>query len=103
MAWRIVDDAVDGVEAEPVHVVLGQPEQRIVNKEIANRTVLGAVEVVTVSPGSAVPVGEELGRIHPEVISFGTKMVVNDIEQHRDAAKVSGLDQRLQIFGTAVG
>src|SRR5205085_12658330 len=41
MAWANVYDAMDGIEAERIHVILGQPVERVVN-EIAAHAVGGS-------------------------------------------------------------
>ena len=50
-----------------------------------------------------VPLGEEIAGDDVQVITLGAEMVVDDVEQDREAARVARLDQRLQILGPAIG
>ena len=43
------------------------------------------------------------GAIDVQVIPLGAEMVVDDVEQDREAARMARLDQRLQILGPAIG
>ena len=54
------------------------------------------------APGRVVPLGEEIGRDRVQVIPFRPEMVVDDIEQYREAARMAGIDQRLQLVRPAI-
>ena len=53
-----VEDAVNGVEAQPVHVIFGQPVERVVDEEPAHLVAVGPVEVERGAPGRLVAIGE---------------------------------------------
>ena len=48
------------------------------------------------------PAGEEIGRVEREKIPFGAEMIVNDVKQHRDPARVRRLDEGLEVFRPSV-
>src|SRR5690606_9916104 len=85
----IVEDRVDGVEAEPVDVELLEPVERVLDEEVADRAALRAVEVDPVAPGRAVAPGEEL-RVGAEIVPLGSEVVVDDVEEKGEAARVAG-------------
>ena len=62
-----------------------------------------AVEVDRRAPRRLVPLGEELRRVRVQVVAFGAEVVVDDVEQHHEPARVRGVDEALQILGRAVG
>ena len=62
-----------------------------------------AVEVDRRAPGRLVPVGEGMRRDGVEVGALGPEMVVDDVEQDHQAARVGGVDQRLQVLRPAIG
>ena len=47
--------------------------------------------------------GEEGGGIEAEVVPLGPEVVVDDVEEHREPARVSGVDQGLQVLRPAIG
>ena len=97
----VVDDRVHGVEAQPVEMKFLEPIERVVHQEIAHRPAF-AVEIDRGAPRGVMALGEEVGRDRRQVITLGSEMVVDDVEQDREAARVAGLDQRLQIVGPAI-
>ena len=93
---------MDRVEPEPVQPKLVEPVERVLTEEGANPAALVAVEVDRAPPGGRVPGAEELGRVESQVVAVGPEMVVDDVEEHGEAAGVAGLDERLERSGTAV-
>ena len=99
------------VEAQPVEVVLLQPQERVVADELAH--LAAAVVGPGVAPGRlAAPVVVEVDAALvvlapavelPEVEVARAEVVVDDVEDHRDPALVRGLDERLEALGPAVG
>ena len=53
-----VEDALRGVEPQPVEVELANPVRRVLDHELAHGTGIGPVEVDRVTPLVGVPVGE---------------------------------------------
>ena len=48
------------------------------------------------------PAGEEIGRVEREEIPFRPEVVVDDVKQHRDPARVRRLDESLEVFRPSV-
>src|SRR5437879_2102580 len=95
MARAEVEDAVDGVEAERVGVILGEPEQRVFDKQATHPVASGAVEVERLAPRTYVRAGET-GPVVAQIIPFGTKVVVDNVDHDREACAMAFVDQALQ-------
>src|SRR5579864_1611088 len=96
-----VVDTVNGVEPQNIDVVLFEPENRILDKKLTHRSALRAVEVDGLPPWRLIVLGE----IRPElaqVISFRSKMVVNDVESDSEPVRVRGIHELLKRTGTSV-
>ena len=98
----VVLDRVDGVEPEPVEMEGLDPVFGVLDDESAHRSGIRPVEIDRVAPRRAMAAGEEVRRVGREVIPLGAEMVVDDVEQHGDAAAVRGLDEGLEILRPAV-
>jgi hypothetical protein len=98
-----VGDGVDRVHAQPVEAVLLDPVERVVDEEIAHGARALAVEVDRGTPGRLVGVVEERACVLAEVVPLGPEVVVDDVQQHHEAARMRGLDEFLQVAGKAVG
>ena len=86
-------DSVDRVQPERVHVILGDPVERIADNKVPDLVAVRSVVVHSrVAPGCPVAiceVGTEVGQI----ISFGSKMVVDDIQNDGKPCGMAGIDQ----------
>src|SRR5258708_19311257 len=102
VALAVVADGVDGVEAQPVEMKLLEPVERILDVEIAHRPRLLAVEIDGRAPRRVVALGEELGPVDVEVVPLRAEMVVDDVEEHGEAARMAGIDEPLQILRPTV-
>src|SRR5580692_10178224 len=94
----IIDDGMNGIEAEGVKVIFIEPVKRVVNEEIADRAAVGSVEVDGVAPRRVMTVGEELWCVLVQVIAFRTEVGVDNVEEDHQAVGMGGLDQALEIF-----
>ena len=97
----VVDERVDGVETQPVDVMVSQPVARVVDEEPTHLCASLAVEVHRGTPRSAMGLGEvrtELG----EIGAFGSEVVVDDVEHHREAASVRRVDESVEAFRAPV-
>ena len=90
------------VQSQSIEMIFSKPIEGVLNKEVAHRSALRAIEVDAVSPGSSVAVGEKLGSVSVKIISFRTKMVINNVEQNHHSALVGALNQLFKILGAAV-
>jgi hypothetical protein len=59
------------------------------------------VEVDRITPGRAVPVGE-VGAVTREVIAGRTEVVVDDVHDQAETARVTGGDESLETVGATV-
>ena len=87
-----VHHAVDGIEAERVHMELREPLDGILDKEAHDFVALGSVEVEAQAPRSPVAVAEVRAKI-PEIVSFRPQVVVDHVEHDGDLALVTGVDE----------
>ena len=97
---RVVD-RVDRVEPEAVDVELADPHAAVLDHVAAHAFRARAVVVDRGAPGGLRPireVGTELGQI----VTLGPEMVVDDVEEHRQAACVAGVDETAQAARSAV-
>ena len=95
-------DRVDGVQPEAVDVELVHPDAAVLDDVAPHARAALAVVVDRGAPGRRHAVGEvraELG----EVVALGTEVIVDDVEEHRDAAGVTGIHQAAQAARPAVG
>ena len=79
-----VVNAMNGIQANGVDVIFGEPVKSIVNKETPYAVALRSVEVQGCSPGRLVGTGETRGEIR-QVTSFRPKVVVDDIQYNRQS------------------
>src|SRR5690606_23300858 len=96
-------DGVHGVEAQAVEVIFLEPIERVVNEEVAHQLAPLAIEIKRSAPGRVVPLIEEGWRVAAQEVTFRSKMVVDDIEQYHEAARVGGIDQTFERLRTTVG
>src|SRR5690349_13421526 len=100
--WTLVDDAVHGIEAQPVELELLEPIESILDDELTDRAAALGIIVHGRSPWRVMPFGE-YRCVKREVISFRSEVVVDDVEHHHQAAKMCGIDEGLEMLGPAVG
>jgi hypothetical protein len=97
-----IANRLHGVEAQPVEVDLLEPVQRVVDEAVAHGVRLRTVEVDGRAPRRAAPPAEERRRVAGQVTAVRAEVVVDDVEKHRDAARVCGLHEALEVIGRAV-
>ena len=89
-----IHHAVDGVEAERVHMERRQPLDGILDEEAHDFVALRPVEVEAQAPRSPVAVAEVWAKI-AEIVSFRPQVVVDHVEHDGDLALVTGVDETL--------
>ena len=94
----IVKYCVDRIETQSVQMELFEPIERVVDKEIAHYTASRPSKIKGGAPRRMVPLGKEIWRNRRQIIPLRAKMIVDDIEQDRETAGVTSLDERLQIL-----
>ena len=102
MRRRGVEDLLRRVEPQPVQVELVDPVAGVGDEELADRTGVGSVEVDGVAPFVLVAVGEVVVRERAQVVPDRAEVVVDDVEDHGDAAAVCHVDEPAEVVGRAV-
>src|SRR5215213_7494986 len=92
-------DRMYGVEPKSVEMIIAKPIQRVLDYESAHLW----HTVIDRAPPRGMRLREERRRITVQVISLGAEVVVDDVEKHHQPAQMRFVDQRLEIFGAAVG
>jgi hypothetical protein len=92
------NDGMHGIEPESVEPIVLEPVQGVLDSKGANVLVF----VIDCAAPWRVGAGEELRRDAVQIISFGAEVVVDDIEEDHQSARVCGIDQRLEILRPAV-
>ena len=98
----MVDQRVDGVQPEPVDVVVVQPHQRVVDDEVAHLVGLRTVEIDPVTPGVGPTVVVQVRPEPRQHVPAGTEMVVDDILDDPQPPSVAGVHEPLVPGGAAV-
>ncbi len=99
---RVVGDRVHRVEPQPVEVVFLEPVERVVNEEPAHDLARVVVEVESAAPRRVVAIREELRRVEMQIVSFRAEVVVDDVEQNHEPARVRVLHEALELLGPSV-
>ena len=87
---RGIEDAVCCVEAQTVEMKLADPVGSVLDHERAHRTGVGRVVADRVAPLPRL--AEERRREIAKKITDRSEVVVNDVEDHREAVLVRGVD-----------
>ena len=90
-----VVDRLHGVEAKAVDVEVADPRAGVVNEERAHRVAFRTVKIDRVSPRRVVAVGEVRAEL-AEVVSFRAEVIVDNVEDDRQAVAMGGIDQTLE-------
>lgn len=98
----VVGDGVDGIEAQPVHVVVAQPHQRVLDDECADLLRALLVEVHRVAPGGGMG-AREVRPVTAEPVAVRAEVVVDDVQDDGQPACVGGVHQALHPSGPPYG
>src|SRR5208282_5279201 len=77
------------------------PRERIFNKEPPDFVAVRPIKIDGCTPGSAVSVGK-VGPKIMEIISFRPEMVVNHIQNHRQATLMACVNQPFEPLRTSI-
>ena len=83
---------VDRIEAQTVEAILHQPVQCVFDKKTAD---LIAAEIDRAAPWCCDVRAKHFGRVHMQIISVGSKMVVDDIQENHQVTIVSSVTRSL--------
>ena len=95
-----VFDGMHRVQAQAVKTVLQQPHQGVVDEEVAH---LAPTEIDGRSPRRVPVFAEEPLGVAMQVIAIRPEVVVDHVENHRQAKAMGGVDQVLELFGRTIG
>ena len=98
----LVVDRMHRVEPQAVDVVMAQPAERIVDEEAPHLVGVGAVEVDGGAP-RRVAIRPEVRPIAAQAVPDRAEVVIDDVEEDGEAARVAGVDEALQAVRSAVG
>src|SRR4051812_5636101 len=87
------------VQPQAVEAIVAQPVNRILDGEGAY---FGHPIIDRAAPGR-LRLREEIGGITREVIPFRAEVIVDDVEKDHQAAQMSFIDQRLEVFRASIG
>src|SRR5258708_29481253 len=82
-------------------MILLEPEKGVVDKEAANGGAFRRMEINGFPPRRPISVAKIRAKL-AEVVSFRSKMVVNDIESHSELMGVCGVNESLKREWTSV-
>src|ERR1700687_2678153 len=102
MHGTIIDDRVYRVEAQPVQMKFLEPVERVMDEELAYVAVAVSIEIDRGAPGCLVAQIKELRRVERQVIAFGAEVIVDNVQNHHEPARVCRVDQRLEMLRAAV-
>src|SRR5258708_16995029 len=94
-------DGLDGIEPQAVKMVLAKPVTRIFHHVTADAFTSVLVVIDGLAPGSLVLIGKVRAK-KAQIIAFVAQMVVDHIENYRQANPVGSIDQSLKSQGAAV-
>src|SRR6185437_14070756 len=93
-----INHGVRSVESQAIDVKLARPIHRILHNELAYLAVVRPIKVQTWPPCGFVCFAENLREVSRNVIAFGTKVVIDDVENHHDAARMRSIDECFQVL-----
>ena len=94
-----VEDRVDGVEPQPVEVEVADPALGALQHPLADAAAVGVVEVDRRAPERLVRAREVGAERLERLDAGGADVVVDDVEQDREALGVGGVDEPLEPLG----
>ncbi len=97
-----IEDALCGVEAEPVEMVLLDPVPRVVEEEVAHRLAVGPVEIDRVAPLGREIAPEVVLRELPQVVAARTQVIVHDVEHHAESEAMGLVHEVAELVRRAV-
>ncbi len=96
-----VIDRLDCVQSQAVQMKLVDPIACVGDNQVARSLAILAIKIPRLTP-LRMPIAEITGAEAFQVIAVGPQVVVNDVEDHRDAVLVSGIDQPLEALVVSI-
>ena len=102
MLFRTVVDGVGRIQTQAVDVEFMQPIARVVDHELAHPFGPRAVVVDCFTPRRVKALGEIVGRKVAQVVAVRSEVVVDDVQDDREAVLVRGVDEAFHGRGPAI-
>src|SRR6266478_9293504 len=102
IGFGIVENSMHGVKPQSIDAIFLKPIKGVVNKVVADGPAALTIEINRFAPGSMVVFGEKLRRIQVQIIAFGAKVVVNNVEKNHYVFGMSGIYELLEFIGPAI-
>ncbi len=103
MGGALVEDRVHGVEPQAVDPVVADPHLGVLDRPFADRVGLRSVVVQALPPAGLVAVGEVGAEVGHRFVAGDAEVVVDAVEDHREAGGVGGVDEAREPGRAAVG
>jgi len=89
------------IQPKSVDVAFCLPIKGIFEEKAANFIGILTIEVKSIAPGVAIPVGK-IGTEVGKIVSLGTEMVIDDIQDDRQTFSVAGIHEALESGQAAI-
>jgi hypothetical protein len=96
-----IEDSVDGIDPETIHMIFGHPVKSILNDESPDLITPRPIKVDSRTPWRLVAVSK-IRCVITEIVSLRSQMVVNDVEKDGQAVPVAGISEILQPVRSAI-
>src|SRR3954454_6275998 len=95
-AW--LGDGMYGVQPKPVEAIFVQPVQRILDGVRADFR----YAVIDRAAPWSLRFGKEIRSVAGQIVSLGSEVIVDDVEEHHQSSQMRLIDQGLEIVGPAI-
>ena len=101
MRRRSINNRVHGIKPQSIEVIVAQPHKGVVAKKSTHFIAKGSVEVDSCAPWSRVTV-VKIWAETVQIVAGGSQVVVNNVENNGQTARVAGVNQMLEIIRLTV-
>ncbi len=95
-------DGADGIEPQSIEAIDLKPHSGIVEHELPDAVTVRAIVVDRIAPGRPDQV-REVRSVVIQIITIGSEVVVDHIEQNGESLCMAGCDKSGEILGRAIG
>src|ERR1700758_1172131 len=93
MPRRGIKNLLGSIKPEPIEMKLADPVLGILNKKFTNGFRIEPIKVEGFSPLRLVSIGEVVGRKEGKIITVRTDVIVNHIQDYRNAGPMAFIDE----------
>src|SRR5437762_11048199 len=97
----VIENGVHGVQAKRVDVIIRNPFQRVRDEKMTNLVAVRVIEVQCRTPRRFVAIGKVRSELR-QVISFGSDVVIDDVEHNGESSLMTRINELLQTIGSAI-